>query len=174
MNFEKFFSLVISLMGNYVKINTFFILSVCCGKTFPIISEWKSQKAAKLYICWARLGLSSPQGDATPANFCPEPSCSKPSCLREQAVPSSKKENSMELSKSPGSIYTLPLPLTVPPCWAYGDEAAGKTTLAINREHISWHKVICVDEFSLLTIAVWFINSTWPFTSLRYAAPVLS
>lgn len=37
-------------MGNYVKINTFFILNIYCGETFPIGSEWGSQKAAELDV----------------------------------------------------------------------------------------------------------------------------
>lgn len=87
------------------------------------------------YVSRAIFGLPSPQGAATPAKLCPELSCSKSSCPGEQAVPSSKKEISMELAKSPGSIYIPPLPLTVPLGWAYGDEFAAMMALATNWKH---------------------------------------
>lgn len=109
-----------------------------------------------------------------PAKLCPEPGCSKTGCPGEQAVPSSKKENPVELSKSPGSIYILRLPLTVPLGWAYGDEAAAVTVLAIDWKHTPWDKVICAGELSLLPISVCFIDGTWPAPSSRYEAPVLS
>lgn len=41
----------------------------------------------------------------------------------------------MEQSKSSGSIYILPLPLTVALGWAYGDEAAAMTALTIDWMH---------------------------------------
>lgn len=66
----------------------------------------------------------------------------------------------MEPSKSPGSIYILPLPLTVPLGWAYGDEAAAMTLLAIDWKHIPWDKVIGVDESSLFPVSVHFIDGT--------------
>lgn len=144
-------------MGNYVKINIFFILNVCCGKTFPIRSEWESQKAAKLYVCRANLGLPSLYGAAHPCQALPR------AWLLKNQLPwraGSKKENPVELSKSPGSIYILRLPLTVPLGWAYGDEAAAVAVLAIDWKHTPWDKVICVGELSLFPISVCFIDGT--------------
>lgn len=56
------------------------------------------------------------------AKLCPEPDCSKP-------LVSGKKENPVELSKSPSSVYNLLPPLIMPCCWAYGDETATMTAL---------------------------------------------
>jgi len=64
----------------------------------------------------------------------------------------------VELPKSPGSIYVLPLPLTALLGWACRDEAAPMTILATDWKHTLWDKVICRDEFSQFPISVHFID----------------
>lgn len=90
-------------MGNYVKVNTFFILNFYCGETLPIGSEQGSQKAAELDV--PVMGCL-PQELPSSAQSLPAPS--------PAALVSGKKENPGEPSKSPSSIYNLLPPLTVP------------------------------------------------------------